>query len=188
MSSEIVSQCSGRPAASFVDAIDTTVLRACTLRETTPYEHSDDPPFAFDPTYGMSLAQLLAIEPPVAPGENFDDFWMRRYRRAIAVDTKPVLSDSSIEHPDRHVRDIVYTSTGSFRIGGLAFSPPRNGERASRPRGRPWLWRPRPAGPRSAGEGHGGAVSLLSRPVAERPSTDPGGSRRPCPLRHRKTR
>ncbi|AVA26023.1 acetylxylan esterase [Rhizobium sp. NXC24] len=79
-------------------------------------------PFAFDPTYGMKLKQLLAIEPPeTAPG--FDDFWTERYRRATAVDPRPKLLRSKIEHPDWHVLDMTYTSTGAFQIGGWLLLP-----------------------------------------------------------------
>ncbi len=83
-------------------------------------------PFAFDPTYGMKLDQLLAIRPPEAP-PGFDDFWIRRYRRAIAVDPQPSLHRSKLSHPDWHVLDIVYASTGSFQIGGWLLLP-RKGE------------------------------------------------------------
>ncbi|MBB3918255.1 acetylxylan esterase [Rhizobium fabae] len=73
-------------------------------------------PFAFDPTYGMLLEDLLAIEPPEGP-DGFDAFWEARYRKALDVDPRPALSLSEISHPDWHVLDLVYLSTGSFRIG-----------------------------------------------------------------------
>ncbi|CAN7642135.1 acetylxylan esterase [Rhizobium rhizogenes] len=79
-------------------------------------------PFAFDPTYGMQLEQLLAIKPPKAP-PGFDDFWKERYRRAIAVDPQPQLRRSKTHHPDWHVFDITYSSTGSFPIGGWLLLP-----------------------------------------------------------------
>lgn len=41
-------------------------------------------PFAFDPTYGMKLDELLAIEPPDEP-DGFDDFWEARYFEALTV-------------------------------------------------------------------------------------------------------
>jgi cephalosporin-C deacetylase len=83
-----------------------------------PTEH----PFAFDPTYGLKLEDLLAIKPPPAPA-GFDTFWKARYRRALAVDPKPVLRRSKTAHPDWHVLDITYTSTGSFPIGGWLLLP-----------------------------------------------------------------
>ncbi|WFU12298.1 acetylxylan esterase (plasmid) [Rhizobium sp. CB3090] len=79
-------------------------------------------PFAFDPTYGMQLEQLLAIEPPDEVS-GFDVFWTERYRRAIAVDPQPKLRRSQIRHPDWHVLDITYTSTGAFNIRGWLLLP-----------------------------------------------------------------
>ena len=79
-------------------------------------------PFAFDPTYGMTEGDLLAIRPPQAPPE-FDDFWKGRYRRALAVDPKPALRRSKSAHPDWHVLDITYASTGGFPIGGWLLLP-----------------------------------------------------------------
>ncbi|MGR9164083.1 acetylxylan esterase [Rhizobium leguminosarum] len=83
-------------------------------------------PFDFDPTYGKQLADLLAVKQPEAP-EGFDDFWEARYLRALTVDPQPVLRRSKISHPDWHVLDLVYISTGSFRIGGWLILP-RQGE------------------------------------------------------------
>lgn len=79
-------------------------------------------PFAFDPTYGMQLADLLAIKPPPAP-PGFDDFWKARYRRAVVTDPKPVLRRSNTTHPDWLVLDITYTSTDRFPIGGWLLLP-----------------------------------------------------------------
>ena len=79
-------------------------------------------PFAFDPAYGMTLKELLAVQPPEEP-EDFDAFWEARYRRALTVDPRPVLSRSELSHPDWHVLDLVYLSTGDFRIGGWLLLP-----------------------------------------------------------------
>lgn len=79
-------------------------------------------PFAFDPTYGMQLDQLLAVAAPEAP-PGFDDFWETRYRRALSADPQPVLRQSKLSHPQWHVLDIVYTSTGAFEIGGWLLLP-----------------------------------------------------------------
>jgi cephalosporin-C deacetylase len=79
-------------------------------------------PFAFDPTYGMQLDQLLAIEPPEA-ASGFDDFWIERYRHAVTVDPQPKFRRSRINHPDWHVLDVSYTSTGAFQIGGWLLLP-----------------------------------------------------------------
>ncbi|MBB2672044.1 UNVERIFIED_ORG: cephalosporin-C deacetylase-like acetyl esterase [Rhizobium etli] len=83
-------------------------------------------PFAFDPTYGMQLDELLAVEQPEEP-DGFDAFWETRYQKALTVDPQPALSRSEITHPDWHVLDLVYLSTDAFRIGGWLLLP-REGE------------------------------------------------------------
>jgi len=83
-------------------------------------------PFAFDPTYGLQLEQLQAIEPPEAPA-GFDEFWQKRYVAAMAVDPQPRLRHSRLHHDNWHVFDISYTSTGSFQINGWLLVP-RHGQ------------------------------------------------------------
>jgi cephalosporin-C deacetylase len=79
-------------------------------------------PFAFDPTYGLQLEQLQAIEPPEPP-VGFEEFWRKRYATAIAVDPQPRLRHSKLHHDNWHVFDISYTSTGSFQINGWLLIP-----------------------------------------------------------------
>ena len=79
-------------------------------------------PFAFDPTYGLQLEQLQAIEPPETP-VGFEEFWRKRYATAIAVDPQPRLRHSKLHHDNWHVFDISYTSTGSFQINGWLLIP-----------------------------------------------------------------
>ena len=79
-------------------------------------------PYEFDPTYGLGLEALRAIRPPVAP-PGFDDFWRARLTRALAVDPQPQLSESASSHPDWHVKDLTYTSTDAFQIGGWLLLP-----------------------------------------------------------------
>ncbi|MBS7541293.1 acetylxylan esterase [Ancylobacter lacus] len=82
--------------------------------------------FGFDPTYGMTLDALRAVQPPEAPPD-FDAFWKGRHTRARAVDPHPVMSRSRLDHPDWHVFDISYRSTGGFTIRGWMLLP-RAGE------------------------------------------------------------
>jgi cephalosporin-C deacetylase len=79
-------------------------------------------PYDFDPTYGLGIGELRAIQPPPAP-PGFDDFWHARYVGALRVDPQPQLSESRSRHPNWHVRDIIYTSTDGFRIGGWLLLP-----------------------------------------------------------------
>lgn len=78
--------------------------------------------YPFDPCYGHTLESLLAVSPPPEP-EDFSEFWRARYRRALQVAPKPVLSESRQTHPDCEVKDIVYESTDGFRIGGWLLTP-----------------------------------------------------------------
>jgi cephalosporin-C deacetylase len=79
-------------------------------------------PYPFDPTYGMTLEQLLAIQPPEAPA-GFDAFWQARYRRAMTVEPQVQLRRSASKHADWQVFDVTYTSTGAYRIGGWLLLP-----------------------------------------------------------------
>ena len=81
-----------------------------------------DHPYDFDPTYGYGLDALLAMRPPPGP-PHFDEFWRVRHTRALTVDPQPQVSASRSSHPDWHVHDITYTSTGGFRIGGWLLLP-----------------------------------------------------------------
>lgn len=81
-------------------------------------------PFAFDPTYGFSLDELLAIKAPDAPA-GFDAFWSRKYERALAVDPAPQRRPSPLSHPDFRVEDLFYTSTDGVLIGGWLLTPTR---------------------------------------------------------------
>ena len=85
---------------------------------TIPSEH----PFAFDPTYGKTLADLREIRPPETP-PGFDAFWQKRYQQARGVDPQPALKTSESTHPDWQVLDLTYTSTGGYKIGGWLLLP-----------------------------------------------------------------
>lgn len=87
-------------------------------RMTIPTQH----PFPFDPTHGLGLEALRAIQPPQAP-PGFDDAWRPRYAAALGIDPQPRLSQSASAHPDWHVLDITYTSTNHFQIGGWLLLP-----------------------------------------------------------------
>jgi cephalosporin-C deacetylase len=79
-------------------------------------------PYKFDPTYGMSLEDLLAVQPPEAP-PGFDAFWHARYKTALAVNPQPRLSESTATHPNWLVQDITFTSTEIVEITGWLLTP-----------------------------------------------------------------
>lgn len=87
-----------------------------------PFAHN----YAFDPTYGMGLEQLLAIAPPEPPSD-FAAFWEHRYDAALQVAPQPHVQHhvhSSSRKLKKHVvHDLHYTSTNEVRIGGWLLLP-----------------------------------------------------------------
>jgi cephalosporin-C deacetylase len=79
-------------------------------------------PYPFDPTYGMGLEDLLALQPPEPP-PGFGAFWQARYKTALAINPAPQLSESDAAHPDWLVQDITFTSTDDFDITGWLLLP-----------------------------------------------------------------
>lgn len=88
---------------------------------TAPFAHG----LPFDPTCGMDLAALLAVEPPTPP-EGFAAFWAARRARALAVDPAPRL-DGGGRMGDHDVYDCAYRSTDGVTIRGW-FLRPAHGE------------------------------------------------------------
>ena len=78
--------------------------------------------YDFDPTYGMDLAQLLAIEPPKPPAD-FAAFWERRYATALTVESTPHIQLSELMQKGYIVHDLRYFSTGGVKIGGWLLTP-----------------------------------------------------------------
>lgn len=80
--------------------------------------------YGFDPGYGYSLEQLLAVKPPKAP-KDFDSFWQKRYQNALTVTPKPCASLESRNNPYWQTFTISYTSTNDFPIRGWLLLPKR---------------------------------------------------------------
>ncbi len=93
--------------------------------------------FAFDPTYGHTLADLLRVGSPEPPGD-FDAFWQDTFREAMTVDPAVTTRDVTPPGLDHlEVMEIEYTGLDGFRVGG-------------------WVTRPREAAPqRAIVVGHG---------------------------------
>ena len=93
---------------------------------TPSIKPSTMPPFPhhypFDPTYGLSLEQLLEIAPPAAPND-FASFWQERYRRTLEIRVEPHLSRQAVDHPQFYVHDLTFQSTGDFIVGGWLLVP-----------------------------------------------------------------
>jgi cephalosporin-C deacetylase len=78
--------------------------------------------FAFDPTYGYDLQDLLAVEAPAEP-PGFAQFWSARYEKALAVDPTPELSPSQYSRTGLRIWDLTYRSTDDFPIHGWLLEP-----------------------------------------------------------------
>jgi cephalosporin-C deacetylase len=78
--------------------------------------------FTFDPAYGYSLSQLLAIPKPTPP-QDFQAFWQQRYQQTLKVQPIPNLSPSQWQHADYDVYDIHYLSTQAVVIQGWLMQP-----------------------------------------------------------------
>ena len=79
-------------------------------------------PYQFDPTYGYTLEDLLAVEAP-EPSSDYEPFWQARYERALAVESNPVLVAKGRAKQGWRVHDMVYQSTGGAKIGGWCLTP-----------------------------------------------------------------
>lgn len=82
----------------------------------------DTSEYGFDPSYGYSLAQLLAVKPPKEPN-GFDAFWQTRYQQALMVDPQPQTKIISNNEQGWRVFEISYRSTDNFPIRGWLLLP-----------------------------------------------------------------
>lgn len=85
---------------------------------STAFPHS----FSFDPNYGYSLQDLLAVEAP-SPPSNFAAFWQARYGHALSIQPRPYINHTGKEHGNYEVYDLRYYSTGSVIIRGWLWIP-----------------------------------------------------------------
>jgi cephalosporin-C deacetylase len=101
-----------------INAIFQATDLSVSLMFTSPFSHSYD----FDPAYGMDLAQLLAIAPPVPP-EDFSAFWQHRYAAALTVDCSPKIHPTIQTLAGYACFDLSYQSTDGVQIGGWLLMP-----------------------------------------------------------------
>ncbi len=78
--------------------------------------------YPFDPTYGYSLDDLLAVSAPEAP-QDFETFWKDRYERAMAIDCAPMIVAKGPVKKGWLVHDLTYQSTDGVKIGGWCLIP-----------------------------------------------------------------
>lgn len=78
--------------------------------------------YGFDPSYGYSLAQLLAVPTPREP-KNFKAFWQARYQQALLQKPQPRIKAMDSQHPDWRIFTVSYSSTEDFPIHGWLLLP-----------------------------------------------------------------
>lgn len=78
--------------------------------------------FSFDPSYGYSLEDLLAVEAPLPPAD-FAAFWQARYSRVLQVHPRPRIQHTGKDHGNYEVYDLRYGSTDNFIIHGWVWIP-----------------------------------------------------------------
>ncbi|MBO1336992.1 acetylxylan esterase [Streptomyces sp. VRA16 Mangrove soil] len=79
--------------------------------------------FPFDPTYGYTLDDLLAVPGPGDAPDDFDAFWRGRYERARAVETRPEIGRLVEERDGVRIFEVTYASVGGVRLGGWLVLP-----------------------------------------------------------------
>ena len=78
--------------------------------------------YNFDPSYGYSLAQLLAITAPKEP-KDFDSFWQSRYQKALSLTPKPHIKLIDKDKFGWRVFMLSYTSTDNIIIQAWLLVP-----------------------------------------------------------------
>lgn len=83
-----------------------------------PFQHG----YPFDPTYGYTLNDLLAVTAPESPTD-FASFWQALYRRARQVQVAPTLWEIASSPAQNRVFRVEFGSLDNFRVGGWLVRP-----------------------------------------------------------------
>ncbi|MFJ2767711.1 acetylxylan esterase [Streptomyces sp. NPDC087300] len=78
--------------------------------------------FPFDPAYGYTREDLLAVPAPPAPAD-FAAFWRARHEAARAIATAPVVGPVEEVRDGVRVYGVTYASVGGVRLGGWLVLP-----------------------------------------------------------------
>ncbi len=78
--------------------------------------------YSFDPSYGYTLDQLLAVKTPKEP-KDFDCFWQQRYKKALTINPQPHTKIINEDKLGWRLFEINYTSTDNFPIRGWLMVP-----------------------------------------------------------------
>ncbi len=78
--------------------------------------------YPFDPTYGMDLEALLAVEVPPEP-DGYTPFWETRYGAAMSVEPEPTVSRSAEQRSGFEVFDLQFRTSDGLKLGGWVLKP-----------------------------------------------------------------
>lgn len=79
--------------------------------------------YGFDPSYGYSLEQLLAVAPPAKEPADFDYFWQNRYQKALSLRSQIRLKECHQTIMNWRIFEISYVSSDYFVINGWLLIP-----------------------------------------------------------------
>ncbi|MCX5662820.1 MAG: acetylxylan esterase [Planctomycetota bacterium] len=85
---------------------------------TFPLTHT----FPFDPTYGYSREQLLAIAPPPAPPD-FDVFWRATFAETASASLRLETRESKVNPPGYTTREVYFDTLNRRRVGAWIMIP-----------------------------------------------------------------
>ncbi len=78
--------------------------------------------YPFDPTYGYSQDQLLAIKPPAEPA-GFVEFWQKTYDQTRSVPLNITTRENPLTRDDVLVLDVQFDGLEGFRVGAWVTIP-----------------------------------------------------------------
>lgn len=83
--------------------------------------------FPFDPTYGYTKAELLAVGAPSREPERFEAFWVNLYERTLDTELKLERLPSRIKAGDDWlVEELKFDTLDGFRVGAWLVTPKKS--------------------------------------------------------------
>ncbi len=84
-----------------------------------PFAHS----LPYDPTYGYSREELLALKPPEIEPVDFDPFWKKTYEEARNVPLSAEMGEHKTSQSGQPYQEVFFDTLGKFRVGGWLYFP-----------------------------------------------------------------
>jgi len=79
--------------------------------------------FEFDPTYGYSLEQLLALHVAEDEPEDFNAFWADAHARNEALDLEIEFREMPLRSASHRLREVYFKTLGRYRVGAWLCEP-----------------------------------------------------------------